>query len=148
MNETTGGQRREPRRCGEYTTEELARYSGASYRQIDYWTRSARLFATQGPAPGSGSTRTYPFFELLVATLIARLSRSSGLGMAEHFARILRADPTADVIAAPLDPDEPIVTLTINVANLRVELLEQLTAGAAAASQTQPLRWEKPKATT
>lgn len=54
------------------TSQDLAHRSGASYRQIDFWTRVG-LIAVNNPAPGSGNTRRHPTSELAAVCLIKQL---------------------------------------------------------------------------
>jgi hypothetical protein len=71
---------------GYLTTVEVAHQSGATYRQIDYWTRSGLLRPVhQG---GTGPARFWPPEEAEIAQRTARLV-TAGLPLAwsAHFAR-------------------------------------------------------------
>lgn len=56
---------------------ELARYVGATYRQIDHWTTCGYLRGSKGTSnPGTGNRRTYTPREVEVAEAMAALVRS------------------------------------------------------------------------
>lgn len=59
---------------------DLARASGASYRQIDRWTTLGRLLPTSEPTPGTGMRRAYSAREVEVAKLLKALSDLGMLG--------------------------------------------------------------------
>lgn len=48
--------------------------TGATYRQLNYWTTSGYLRTDSNPNPGSGRGRTWPASEVPVVALMARLS--------------------------------------------------------------------------
>ncbi|MDQ1576930.1 MAG: hypothetical protein QOH55_2080 [Microbacteriaceae bacterium] len=50
-----------------------ARAAGISYRQLDYWARTALVEPTVRSAAGSGSQRLYGFRDILVLKLVKRL---------------------------------------------------------------------------
>ncbi len=50
-----------------------ARAAGISYRQLDYWARTALVEPTVRGAAGSGSQRLYGFRDILVLKLVKRL---------------------------------------------------------------------------
>jgi DNA-binding transcriptional MerR regulator len=62
----------------ELNSTDLAERAGASYRQIDYWTRAEILQPATHPTPGSGRRRHYRHHEVAVARLCALLVPWSG----------------------------------------------------------------------
>ena len=60
------------RRTG-YRGAVAARAAGISYRQLDYWARTALVEPTVRSAAGSGSQRLYGFRDILVLKLVKRL---------------------------------------------------------------------------
>lgn len=58
---------------GHIAGHDLARRSGITYRQLDYWTRTGLLRTSTCATPGYGFIRAYPTGELVVAILIRRL---------------------------------------------------------------------------
>jgi MerR HTH family regulatory protein len=79
-----------------FTTDEAARLSGCSYRQIDYWTRVGAITPSQ-EASGSGSRRAWDNEQVERLCMIATLARLLG-GAVQH-------DLVAAVWDAPLDDD-------------------------------------------
>jgi len=65
--------RRQPR--APYTTTEVARLAGVSYRQLDYWDRSGVLRPSVRSAKGSGTARRYSDDDLVRCRVIAELLR-------------------------------------------------------------------------
>jgi len=63
--------RRQPR--APYSSPELARLAGISFRQVDYWTRSGLIEPSIAEARGSGSQRRYSEEDLIRCRVIARL---------------------------------------------------------------------------
>lgn len=69
------------------TSKRLMAESGASYRQIQYWTSLGRLHSYSGPSPGSGRRHQYPESEIRVARLLcvaASLNQGTGLRIGEE----------------------------------------------------------------
>lgn len=60
-------------RSGSYSTADVARITGLSYRQIDYLDRQRVVQPTVGRASGSGSFRLYSGDELESLILVAKL---------------------------------------------------------------------------
>lgn len=56
-----------PPMAGTLSAVELAQRTGATYRQIDYWTRRGLLGPVQGSGRGSGHYRRFPMSAVLVA---------------------------------------------------------------------------------
>lgn len=56
---------------------ELARRSGATYRQIDYWARTGLIHADR-MITGSGHRRRFPESEIAVAAALVAVSRITG----------------------------------------------------------------------
>lgn len=63
-----------------YTQREMTRRSGASYRQVDHWTRLGHLRSPEA-GQGSGSVRYWNETECEIATLMVRLGKSAGIGV-------------------------------------------------------------------
>lgn len=57
-----------------FSTAEVALVSGASYRQVDYWSRTHRLRPVV-EARGSGSSRRFDFAGLVQAVLMREWAR-------------------------------------------------------------------------
>lgn len=87
------------------TASQLCRISGASYRQIDHWTRLGILkpaVAAQGP----GTRRQYDFTETVIAAAIADWSRATRGQVSLRAAREIRAaveagDPYVELTVSP-----------------------------------------------
>src|SRR5256885_2493090 len=47
--------------------------SGISYRQLDYWARTALVVPSVRPASGSGTQRLYSFRDIVVLKVVKRL---------------------------------------------------------------------------
>jgi len=69
----------------------VAKRSGITYRQLDYWTRKGWLRASRGTAmPGSGHQRAYTEHEAQVATRMGRLVHDGvSPERAAHLARVM-----------------------------------------------------------
>ena len=48
--------------------------TGATHRQLDYWTRCGYVLTDGDPSPGSGRYRRWPASEVPVVALMVRLS--------------------------------------------------------------------------
>lgn len=58
-----------------YTTVEVARLTGATYRQLDYWARSGRIPGqSPGPSTGSGHRRLWSEADVERVRLVLRAS--------------------------------------------------------------------------
>ena len=79
-----------------FSTAEVARLTGLSFRQLDYWDREGFLGPSVERAAGYGSTRRYSFADVVRLRVAARL-RAAGVGLP----RIRRC---AEVLAR-LDPN-------------------------------------------
>lgn len=80
-------------------TRELVAQSGASYRQIDYWTRVGLLEA-ENDEPGSGHHRRYPVEAVAVARALARWAAIEVEGR-RRLAEVARTGSDAPVVLAP-----------------------------------------------
>ena len=67
-------------RAALYTSDDIIRLSGVSYRQLDYWVRVGVL-RTAYPVVGSGSRRQFHGVELEVVRVVAALRE---LGLADR----------------------------------------------------------------
>lgn len=56
-----------------YSSSELARLTGMSLRQIDYWDRTNLIHPSAQAAHGSGSRKRYSENDLLQVKVVARL---------------------------------------------------------------------------
>ena len=61
-----------------YSSAEVARLAGITYRQVDYWVRIG-LLRTAEPVEGSGTARRFAAVEVNVARVVAAL-HSAGVG--------------------------------------------------------------------
>jgi hypothetical protein len=61
-----------------YSSNDIMRLTGVSYRQVDYWVRTG-LLVTAVAAEGSGTVRKFAAIEVTVAQVIASL-RTIGVG--------------------------------------------------------------------
>ena len=57
------------------TATEITTSTGATYRQIDHWTRQGYIRTDGRPSPGSGITRQYPVEEAAVVAYMVRACR-------------------------------------------------------------------------
>jgi DNA-binding transcriptional MerR regulator len=74
-----------------YSSTELARLAGVSFRQIDYWTRSGLIEPSIRDAQGSGTYRRYSEDDLLRCRVIRTLL-DCGFSL-QHIRRVnLRAE--------------------------------------------------------
>ncbi len=55
------------------TAPDLVRV-GLTYRQVDYWATKGYLQPENGPNPGTGSSRQFPYSELRIARLMVQLT--------------------------------------------------------------------------
>lgn len=58
-----------------YTSAEVCRLVGITYRQLDYWDRTGLLTPSVAPARGSGYGRRYDADDVLVLRVIGELRR-------------------------------------------------------------------------
>lgn len=77
--------------------------TGISYRRLDYWTHCGYLRADDA-SPGSGSHRTWDPIEVVVASLMVRLTTAG-----------LAANAAAKVARAAVEADNRRVELTTGV---------------------------------
>lgn len=77
----------QPMPDGTFTAPELCVASGATYRQVDFWTKSGLLRPTR-EHEGSGNPRAYDVTELSVAILMTRMVKE-GL-MPQHACDLAR----------------------------------------------------------
>jgi len=61
----------------QFPTSTVARLTGTSNRQIDYWARTGLLRPSARDAAGKGSRRRYTFTDLVAAQTVASLRRAS-----------------------------------------------------------------------
>lgn len=61
---------------GLITTRQLSKESGATYRQLDYWTRSDIISCEGKNCPGTGATRYYKDDLVKVVRLLATISKA------------------------------------------------------------------------
>jgi DNA-binding transcriptional MerR regulator len=54
-----------------FTTVEVSRETGATMRQLDYWTRNGWI--NLGEAPGTGNARSWNFRQMTTAKLVVSL---------------------------------------------------------------------------
>lgn len=84
---------------------DLQHRAGATYRQVDYWSRTGILEPESEGTPGSGVSRAFAPVEVDVARLLVRLSRA-GLApsskLAKAAAAAVRAGKTGTVRHGPL----------------------------------------------
>lgn len=104
-----------------FSTPQTARLSGASYRQLDYWSRTGVLTPSLADAAGSGSQRRYSIEDVALARLVCQISRQ---GHSLRFA--------AALVAALRDPDAWDAFLVIVDDRITVTL----TPGAVLADQS------------
>jgi DNA-binding transcriptional MerR regulator len=88
-----------------YTTDEISRLTGLSYRQLDYWDRTG-LYTPTRPTTGHGVPRGYTATDLAHLQVLARLRH---LGCTRriltHVAATLDPDPATWPPCLILDPD-------------------------------------------
>jgi predicted RNase H-like HicB family nuclease len=63
-----------------YTSREVCRVIGISYRQLDYWDSSAFIQPSVAKAKGTGTSRMYSFVDLVCLRTAKRL-RDSGISL-------------------------------------------------------------------
>lgn len=56
-----------------FRTPQVASLTGASYRQLDHWSRTGALRASVAEARGSGSFRVYSLADVRCAAVLSRL---------------------------------------------------------------------------
>src|SRR5207247_10061023 len=86
---------------GSYSTAQVARLTGLSPRQLDYWDRRGFVRPSLVAASGYGSARRYSFPDLVRLRVAARL-RAAGFGLRQigECVQYLRAlDPSRDGMA-------------------------------------------------
>jgi DNA-binding transcriptional MerR regulator len=86
---------------GSYSTAQVARVTGLSPRQLDYWDRRGFVRPSLAAASGYGSARRYSFPDLVRLRVAARL-RAAGFGLRQigECVRYLRTlDPARDGMA-------------------------------------------------
>lgn len=81
-----------------YGQAEMVKHSGATYRQIDNWTRQGHL-VTPDAGTGSGGQRHWNAVERDVARLIVRLTKTAGMSLdaAAYVARVLATTGDTEV---------------------------------------------------
>jgi DNA-binding transcriptional MerR regulator len=65
-----------------FTTVEVSRETGATLRQLDYWTRNRWI--DLGDDPGTGNARSWNFRQMTTAKLVVRLTKA-GLDVRKAF---------------------------------------------------------------
>ena len=88
-----------------YTSKEVCKVIGISYRQLDYWDSSGFIQPSVARAKGTGTTRIYSFVDLVCLRTAKRL-RDSGISLQKirksvdylrvHFPEL--GSPLADVV--------------------------------------------------
>lgn len=97
-----------------YTTTQLCRLAGVTYRQADYWARNGVLVPTLVPAVGCGSQRLYNATDVVIAHMLGHLSaqRCSRPALTA-VVDVLRNQPDAwDATLLVTEPGAVIVTTT------------------------------------
>lgn len=80
------------------SSEELAKRSGASYRQIDYWTRHGIFGPVGNATPGSGHPRRYDAKIVPRVRLLSNVSKAFGGDISHsNLHKIYRAYPRGSV---------------------------------------------------
>jgi hypothetical protein len=102
-----------------YSSHEVARASGASFRQIDYWERTGRLICTVN-FRGSGGRRQFTALEVLIAALFVRIPLGAS-DLPERVAAVVRDNPTIATVLVPYG-DDPAIGVYVDVAEIRSDL--------------------------
>jgi len=92
----------------------ICRLSGASYRQLDYWTRTGVVVPSTAEAHGSGTQRRWSVDQVRVLTLLVRLSgrgcQSEALRAAARAAELLPDEVWSARVVVNLDGEiRPII---------------------------------------
>lgn len=76
-----------------YGSTDLIALTGCTYRQLDYWVRTGRIFPTPATAaPGSGASRDYPAHEVdVIAVTLELLGAGFDLDYSIEYARKILA---------------------------------------------------------
>lgn len=85
-----------------FSTAEVARVTGLTPRQLDWWDRRGFLSPSAAPAAGYGSKRRYSFTDVVKLRLAARL-RAAGFGLPQVrrvVETLRRLDPGRDGLAS------------------------------------------------
>jgi DNA-binding transcriptional MerR regulator len=84
-----------------FTSTEVCKILGITYRQLDYWTRKGYV-PSSSPTPGSGHARAFTFPELLMLRLVGLLLEA-GFTVTAAFdvARSYDEGPVATVLRRP-----------------------------------------------
>src|SRR6187399_698697 len=84
-------------RCQTYSTHDVARMTGATYRQVDYWARQGMIPGqAPGAACGSGHPRTWAADQVRRVRLLLVASRLANTPMME-IVEMLEAGVSLDV---------------------------------------------------
>ncbi len=82
---------------GVWTSQEVCRIAGITYRQLDYWTRCAYITPSVSPARGSGTWRRWSDSDVEACCALAKLS---SLGTPQrvfrHVARLMAERENSD----------------------------------------------------
>lgn len=86
-----------------YSGPTVCRLTGVTYRQLDYWARTALVMPSVTPATGSGSKRAYSYGDLLEVKVIkSLLSSGVTLARARQAVECLRRSLGADLASSSL----------------------------------------------
>lgn len=86
-----------------FSTTQACKLVGATYRQIDYWTRTGLLRASLKEAEGSGRPRRYTYLDLVKLKVIRRLLDAGiGLRQIRHAVQFLETQLGEDLASASL----------------------------------------------
>lgn len=102
-----------PGQGGWVTHHELVA-TGATYRQVDYWTRIG-LITAEEPPPGSGHPRRWPASEVPTVAAMVRLIRA-GLKLSAAARAARNGGVIAPGVRVAMDPDPE--TTCVNVSAL------------------------------
>jgi DNA-binding transcriptional MerR regulator len=81
----------------------VCRVTGVTYRQLDYWARTALVTPSVTPASGSGSKRLYSYSDVIEVKVIkSMLDAGLSLVRARQAVECLRSDLGADLSAISL----------------------------------------------
>lgn len=64
-----------------YSTYSVVRFTGATYRMVDYWARTKLLVPSIAEAKGSGRSRAYSFMDMLAIRTVTTL-KDGGMSLA------------------------------------------------------------------
>lgn len=86
-----------------FSGPQVCRLTGVTYRQLDYWARTALVTPSITPATGSGSKRAYSYGDLLEVKVIKSLLNAGvSLARARQAVECLRSGLGADLASASL----------------------------------------------